>query len=105
MFPIEERICRNGQTSVPATVGRMQGRTQRVSNDRLACGGGEFRGDLNATSLERYFQGRNAPYSLDDPELAEGVSQSLLKTLINMLSEKPNLRSRGREVITSRCCN
>ena len=65
MFSFEERICRNGQASVPATVGRMQGRTQSVSNDRLACGGGEFR-DLHAPSLEMYFRARNAPYSLTD---------------------------------------
>ena len=47
----------------------MQGRTQRASNDRLACGAGEFRddNDLNALSLETYFRGRNAPYSLNDP--------------------------------------
>jgi hypothetical protein len=48
MSSFEEKICRNGQTSAPATVGRIQGRTRRVSNDRLACGGGEFRDDLNA---------------------------------------------------------
>jgi hypothetical protein len=67
MFSFEERICRNGRTSVSATVGRRQSRTQGSSNDRLACGGGEFRDDLNAPSLERYFRARNAPYSLDDP--------------------------------------
>jgi hypothetical protein len=67
MFSFEERICRNSRTSVSATVGRMQGRTQRAANDRLACAGGQFRGDLNAPSLERYFRARNAPYSLDDP--------------------------------------
>jgi hypothetical protein len=64
MFLFEER---NGRTSVSATVGRRQSRTQGSSNDRLACGGGEFRDDLNAPSLERYFRARNAPYSLDDP--------------------------------------
>jgi hypothetical protein len=67
MLSFEERICRNGQTSVPATLGRLQGRTQRASNDRLAYGGGRFRDNLNAPSLERYLRGRNAPYSLDDP--------------------------------------
>ena len=67
VFSFEERICRNGQTSVPATVGRMQGRTQSASNDRLAYGGNEFGDALNAPSLERYFRGRNAPYSLNDP--------------------------------------
>jgi hypothetical protein len=72
MFLFEERICQNGQMSVSATVDRMQERTQRAFNDRLACGGGEFRDDLNAPSLERYFplerylRGRNAPYSLND---------------------------------------
>ena len=67
MFSFEERIFRNGRTSVSATVGRRQSRTQGASNDRLACGGGEFRDDLHAPSLERYFRARNAPYSLDDP--------------------------------------
>jgi hypothetical protein len=47
MFSIEERICRNGQTSVSASVGRMRARTQTASHDTLACGGGEFRDDLN----------------------------------------------------------
>jgi hypothetical protein len=65
-FLFEERICRNGQTSVSATVGQVQGRTQRASKDRLACRAGEFRDDLNAPSLERYFRRRNAPYSLND---------------------------------------
>jgi hypothetical protein len=67
MFWFEGRICEYGQTSVSATNGWMQGRTQRASNDRLACGGDEFRDDLNAPSLESYFRGRNAPYSLNDP--------------------------------------
>jgi hypothetical protein len=61
MFSFEERICRNGQTSVSATVG-----PQRASNERLACGEGEFRDDLNATSLERHFSVRNAPYAVKD---------------------------------------
>jgi hypothetical protein len=67
MFSFEERICRNGQTSVSAPVGQMQGRTRRASNDRLACGAGGFRDDLNAPSLERYFRALNAPYFLNDP--------------------------------------
>jgi hypothetical protein len=67
MFSIEEKICRNGQTLVLGTAGRMHDRTEGASHDRLACRGGEFRDDLNAPSLERYFRARNAPYSLDDP--------------------------------------
>lgn len=67
MFSFEEGICRNGQTSVPATVGRLRDRTQRASNDRTAFGGGEFRNGLNAPSLERHFCARNAPYSSSDP--------------------------------------
>jgi hypothetical protein len=66
MFSVEGRICRKGQTSVSATIGWMQRRTQSASNDRLACGGGEFRDDLNALCLESYFRGRNV-YSLNDP--------------------------------------
>jgi hypothetical protein len=64
MLSIEESICRNGQTSVSASIARLQGRTQRAFNDRLACGGGELRDDVRY--LERYFRGRNAPYSLND---------------------------------------
>jgi hypothetical protein len=66
MFSFRERICQNGQTSVSPAVGQMQGRSRRASNDRLACGAGEFRDDLNAPSRERYFQARNAPYFLND---------------------------------------
>ena len=66
MFSIEERICRNGQTSGSAAVGRMLGRTQGASHDRLACGGRRLRDDLNALSLHRYFCGRNAFYPLND---------------------------------------
>lgn len=36
MFSIEERICRNGKTSVSAAVGRMHGRTHGASRDQLA---------------------------------------------------------------------
>ena len=66
MFSIEERICRNGQTSGSAAVGRMLGRTQGASHDRLACGGRRLRDDLDAPSLHRYFCGRNAFYPLND---------------------------------------
>src|SRR5262245_37177266 len=51
-FSIEERICRNGRTSVSAIIGRMHSRNLRASHDRLACGGREFRHDLNASSLQ-----------------------------------------------------
>jgi hypothetical protein len=66
MFSIEEKIGRSGQTSVLGTSGRMHGRTERASHDRLACGEVEFWDDLNAPSLQRYFRDRNAPYSLND---------------------------------------
>jgi hypothetical protein len=66
MFSIEERICRNGQTSGSAAVGRMLGRTQGASHDKLACGGRRLRDDLNAPSLHRYFCGQNAFYPLND---------------------------------------
>jgi hypothetical protein len=68
MFSFEGGICRSGQTSASATNCRMHNRIQGASNDRLACRGGEFRDDLNAPSLERYFRGRNAPYSLNDAD-------------------------------------
>ena len=57
-----ERICRNGRTSVSATIGRMHGRPQRAPHE-----GGRVRDDLNEPSLQRYFGGRNAPYPLNDP--------------------------------------
>jgi hypothetical protein len=65
-FSIEEKIGRSGQTSVVGAIGRMHGRTERASHDRLACGEVEFWDDLNAPSLQTYFRGRNAPYSLND---------------------------------------
>src|SRR6266487_3777050 len=46
-----ERICRNDQASVSASVGRRESRTQGASNDRLAYGGDGFRDDVNAPSL------------------------------------------------------
>jgi hypothetical protein len=58
MFSFEESIRWNGQTSVSSTLGRMQGRTQRASNDRLGCEGCEF---------QKVLSGSKCTYSLNDP--------------------------------------
>jgi hypothetical protein len=66
-FAVEERICRSGQASIPATVlGRMQRGNQKGSNDMFAFGDVNYREDLKDPSLERYFRGRNAPYAVKD---------------------------------------
>jgi hypothetical protein len=66
MFSIEEKICRNGQTSILGTVGRMLSRSQRAFPTRFARGKGEVVATPKVPPLQRYLWARNAPYSLND---------------------------------------
>jgi hypothetical protein len=62
----EGMSCKKDRSSVSATVGWMRSRPEGASDERPGCGAGEFRNHLNATSVEKHFSTRNAPYCLCD---------------------------------------
>jgi hypothetical protein len=62
----EGMSCKKDRSSVSATVGWMRSRPEGASDEWPGCWAGEFRNHLNATSLEKHFSIRNAPYCLGD---------------------------------------
>ena len=66
VFSIEDRIWDHQGIPVSTAVGRMLSASR--APQQLGGRGGRFGDDLIAALRQTYFCGRNAPYSLNDPD-------------------------------------